>query len=213
MPDDIRTHGGQVQGYRQRVNDAASAAETTLDHRAFGLLNAWMVPTVGLIATATQDGITDQAEDLGETAVTLRTMARNSETTDGNAASLMAGRPDERRPRRRPERPLLALRHGPARLDGLLLRGARQRVLGGCRAPVSRSGSTSMRPSATPSAASSPLASAGSSTTSSRSRAGSTTSPATPRRWRFAGTWQNVSSYVDDVRTDYLQESNRRLDE
>jgi hypothetical protein len=91
MPDDIRTHGGQVQGYRQRVNDAASAAETTLDHRAFGLLNAWMVPTVGLIATATQDGITDQAEDLGETAVTLRTMARNSETTDGNAASLIGG--------------------------------------------------------------------------------------------------------------------------
>ena len=29
----------------------------------------------------------------------------------------------------------------------------------------------------------------------------------------FAGTWQNVSSAVDDVRTDYLQEANRRLGE
>jgi len=29
----------------------------------------------------------------------------------------------------------------------------------------------------------------------------------------FAGTWLNVSTHVDDVRTDYLQEANRRLGE
>jgi len=91
VPDDIRTHSGQVQGYRQRVDAAAAGAQTTLEHRAFGLLIAWLVPTVAIIGGATQDGIHDQAEDLGETSATLRTMARTTETNDRDAAGRIGG--------------------------------------------------------------------------------------------------------------------------
>ena len=90
-PDDLRTHGGQVQGYRARVNQAAAAAETTISDDAFGLMNAWMTATVGLIAWGTESSIDDQAEDLGETVATLRQMARNNETTDANATSYITG--------------------------------------------------------------------------------------------------------------------------
>ena len=184
MPDDIRTHGGQVQGYRQRVDDAASAAR---DHAR----------PPGLRAPQRVDGADRRPHrrrhpgrhhrpgggprrDRGDPAHDGPHHARPPTATP-QASS--AGRPGERRPRRRPQRPFLALRHRPARLHGLLLRGAGQRVVGGrAPSPASRSGSTSTRPSSTRSAACSPPGSAGSSTTSSRSRAGSTTSRATPRR-------------------------------
>ncbi len=89
-PEGLRGHGSQVTAYENRVNQIADAAETTVTNDAFGLMNAWMTATVGLIARGTEGSIDDQAEDLGETAASLRTMAKNNETTDANASSTVS---------------------------------------------------------------------------------------------------------------------------
>jgi hypothetical protein len=90
-PDDIRGHGTTVVDYESQVAEAASAAETTLDTQAFGLMLGFLPPVAVGVAQLAKSSISDQATDLGETATSLRQMADNSETTDANARNLIGG--------------------------------------------------------------------------------------------------------------------------
>jgi hypothetical protein len=89
-PSGIRSHASTLSGIKGRVGEAAGAADTTLDASAFGVVNAFLAGTAGLLGSALETAIRTEAESLGETVATLRQMAKNHETTDDNASTTIA---------------------------------------------------------------------------------------------------------------------------
>ncbi|MEO5609064.1 MAG: hypothetical protein ABIQ92_05360 [Ornithinibacter sp.] len=92
-PSGIRSHASTLTGIQGRVSDAAGAADTTLDSEAFGLVNAFLAAGATFLGLAFTTALENEAEDIGETVLTLQQMAKNHEATDDNASSrvLVAG--------------------------------------------------------------------------------------------------------------------------
>lgn len=81
----MRTHAtslGQIGG---RVRDSHSAASTTLDPGAFGVVNSFLASMAVSICGTLADSIDDRAEDIDEIVANIKTMAKNHETTDDGA--------------------------------------------------------------------------------------------------------------------------------
>lgn len=90
-PSGIREHAVSLAGIEGDVRSASSAAQTTVDAQAFGVVNGFLASTVGLFGSAITQGIANAAEDLGETVAILRTQANNHESTDAGASSTITG--------------------------------------------------------------------------------------------------------------------------
>ena len=86
-PTGIREHAVSLAGIEGDVRACSTAAETTLDPQAFGIINSFLAATVGGFGAAINLGISNAAEDLGETVSILRTQANNHEATDAGASS------------------------------------------------------------------------------------------------------------------------------
>ncbi|WP_158239778.1 type VII secretion target [Phycicoccus duodecadis] len=90
-PTGIREHAVSLAGIEGDLRSCSTAAETTLDSSAFGIVNAFLSTTVGIFGAAVNLGIANVAEDMGETVATLRTQATSYETTDHDAGSRVNG--------------------------------------------------------------------------------------------------------------------------
>ncbi len=90
-PTGIREHAVSLAGIEGDLRSSSTAAETTLDASAFGIINSFLAATVGLFGSAVNLGISNAAEDMGETVSILRTQANNHEATDASATSRVNG--------------------------------------------------------------------------------------------------------------------------
>ncbi len=90
-PTGIREHAVSLAGIQGDIRSSSTAAETTLDASAFGIINSFLAATVGLFGSAVNQGIAGAAEDMGETVSILRTQANNHEATDSSASSRVTG--------------------------------------------------------------------------------------------------------------------------
>lgn len=72
QPDVMGDHARTVGTYSSRLDTAASAAETTLDNSAFGLVNTFLAVAATGLAGIAQDAITSSSKDMTETMTTLR---------------------------------------------------------------------------------------------------------------------------------------------
>lgn len=86
-PGDLRSHASVVGTVQSRVSGAATAAESTLDMSAFGVVNGFLAAAVTGFAGDLRTRIAHQADDLGHTAATLRAMAANQEGTDHDSGA------------------------------------------------------------------------------------------------------------------------------
>lgn len=90
-PTGIREHAVSLAGIQGDIRSCSTAAETTVDASAFGVINGFLAATVGLFGSAINSGISGAAEDMGETVSILRTQANNHEATDASATSRVNG--------------------------------------------------------------------------------------------------------------------------
>lgn len=90
-PTAIREHAVSLAGIEGDLRSCSTAAGTTLDSSAFGVVNAFLSATVGVLGSAVNLGIANVAEDMGETVATLRTQATQHETIDDNASGRVNG--------------------------------------------------------------------------------------------------------------------------
>lgn len=90
-PDAIDNHAVSLAGIAADVRSCSSAAESTLDSSAFGVVNAFLAATVSFFAYGLETAISHGADDLGETVTTLRTQAANYRTDDRNARDNLNG--------------------------------------------------------------------------------------------------------------------------
>lgn len=87
----MRTHAtalGQISG---RVRDSHSAASTTLDAGAFGLVNSFLASAATSICGTLATSIDHRADDIEEVVANIRTMAKNHDTTDDGARQNING--------------------------------------------------------------------------------------------------------------------------
>lgn len=87
----VRQHAVSLAGIRGDVASCASAADTTVDPMAFGLVNAPLAAMASSLAGAVQSAIADTAEDLQETVEVLRAQARQYDSDDASARSRVRG--------------------------------------------------------------------------------------------------------------------------
>ncbi|WP_157622621.1 hypothetical protein [Nostocoides sp. Soil756] len=90
-PTGIREHAVSLAGIEGDLHSCSTAAATTLDSSAFGVVNAFLSTTVGIFGAAVNLGISNVAEDMGETVATLRAQAAAYETIDDNASGRVTG--------------------------------------------------------------------------------------------------------------------------
>lgn len=87
----VRQHAVSLAGLRADVASCASAADTTVDPMAFGLVNAPLAAMASSLAAAARSAISDTAEDLQETVATLRAQARQYDNDDERARERVRG--------------------------------------------------------------------------------------------------------------------------
>ncbi|QIM20355.1 hypothetical protein G7075_03030 [Phycicoccus sp. HDW14] len=90
-PTGIREHAVSLAGIQGDIRSCSTAAETTIDGSAFGVVNSFLAATVGVFGAAINQAISNAADDMGETVATLRTQAGNHETIDGHARDRVNG--------------------------------------------------------------------------------------------------------------------------
>ena len=78
-------HSGRVAQCASGVHEGASAAETTIDGSAFGVLRSPIALPVGLVCGGAMVAIGHLAEELDALSRNLRTMAANYEAADQQA--------------------------------------------------------------------------------------------------------------------------------
>lgn len=78
-------HSGRVAQCASGVHEGASAAETTIDGSAFGVLRSPIALPVGLVCGGAMIAIGHVAEELDALSRNLRTMAANYEAADPQA--------------------------------------------------------------------------------------------------------------------------------
>jgi hypothetical protein len=87
----MRTHASSLAGIAGQVRDSHSAASTTLDASAFGVVNGFLASAATAVCGGISTAIDRRAEDIQEVVATLRTMATNHDTTDEGARQRIEG--------------------------------------------------------------------------------------------------------------------------
>lgn len=87
----MRTHASSLSTIAGRVRDSHSAASTTLDPGAFGLVNTFLASMATGICSVIASSIDDRADDIQEVVQNIRTMAKNHDTTDEGARQNVEG--------------------------------------------------------------------------------------------------------------------------
>ncbi len=90
-PSGIREHAVSLAGIEGDVRSCSSAAASTLDSSAFGVVNGFLAAAVNSFGSALGLAVTHTADDLGETVDILRAQAANHETLDDNASGRVTG--------------------------------------------------------------------------------------------------------------------------
>lgn len=85
--DDLRTHSSTVSGIASSIGQAASAAQTTLDPQAFGLLCSFIVPIISGSMTSTTTAIQDLAKAVDSASTKVRTMANTYDDSEATAVA------------------------------------------------------------------------------------------------------------------------------
>ena len=85
-PAALRQHARTLDTVGQAVDQAANAAETTLDTGAFGGLCQFLPPFVATSQTQTRDAIQAMADEARSTASRLRRMAGNYDENQSTTA-------------------------------------------------------------------------------------------------------------------------------
>lgn len=83
-PDVMGDHAKTVGTYSSRLSTAASAAETTLDNGAFGIVNGFLALAATGLAGIAQDAITNSSKDMTETMSNLRQVVKQYNADDQN---------------------------------------------------------------------------------------------------------------------------------
>jgi Excreted virulence factor EspC, type VII ESX diderm len=81
----LRRHARTLDIVGQAVDQAAQAAQTTLDTEAFGILCQFLPPFVATSQTQTRDAIQAMADQARSTASRLRRMAGNYDENEATA--------------------------------------------------------------------------------------------------------------------------------
>ena len=87
----MRTHASSLAGIAGQVRDSHSAASTTLDPSAFGMVNSFLATAATGICAVIATSIDTRADDIQEVVQNIRTMAKNHDTTDEGARQQIEG--------------------------------------------------------------------------------------------------------------------------